>query len=311
MPYSAGSKSLLSLIEIPHPCFVYLPQKPYFPVGPLHYQVTYPLSFDRCDMKQAHVSLLSPRAQALLQVYLDRFMRCEEGAVSRHHALNSRVRLLLMKLKLYPLKDDSKSSDLSTRTQPNANNNTIQVDSLSTRDNEEETSSPSIPFVDLIYILLRLVSLDHLVDPSNREALVSSLTDPNCDWHTRFDFQNLSIFFLFLSFFKHIYIYIYSNPLSPLQSSISLRLSGGEQQRLSFARLLFHLPQCALLDESTSAVNPRAALSLYSLKDSLGIQAITVAHNSYLKRFHNKELMLSGDGGYKLLEIAIDENEEL
>jgi hypothetical protein len=58
-------------------------------------------------------------------------------------------------------------------------------------------------------------------------------------------------------------------------------------------------------------VNLQAALSLYSLKELLGIRAITVAHNSYLKRFHNKELMLSGEGGFKLLDIALDENEEL
>lgn len=62
------------------------------------------------------------------------------------------------------------------------------------------------------------------------------------------------------------------------------RLSGGEQQRLLFARLLLNRPRLLLLDESTSALDPDSARELLSLlRERLPDSAILlVSHQPHL-----------------------------
>ena len=70
-------------------------------------------------------------------------------------------------------------------------------------------------------------------------------------------------------------------------------LSGGEQQRLAFARLLLHCPPFAFLDEATSALDAAAEDSLYSsLADSTST-LISIGHRPSLRRFHKQTIELS------------------
>ncbi|KAG2489276.1 hypothetical protein HYH03_012296 [Edaphochlamys debaryana] len=63
-------------------------------------------------------------------------------------------------------------------------------------------------------------------------------------------------------------------------------LSGGEKQRLAMARLLYHKPQYAVLDECTSAVSADGELRLYGECLRAGVTFLSIAHRPALKRFH-------------------------
>ena len=71
-------------------------------------------------------------------------------------------------------------------------------------------------------------------------------------------------------------------------------LSGGEQQRLAFARVLLHRPDFVFLDEATSALDEPIEARLYqALIDQLPNSAvISVAHKATLERFHGHTLDL-------------------
>lgn len=66
------------------------------------------------------------------------------------------------------------------------------------------------------------------------------------------------------------------------------QLSGGEQQRVAFARILLHRPDFVFLDEATSALDPELEARLYTqLIEALPQAAvISVAHRAELSRFH-------------------------
>jgi len=80
-------------------------------------------------------------------------------------------------------------------------------------------------------------------------------------------------------------------------------LSGGEKQRLAMARLFFHRPAFAVLDECTSAVSLDVEGFLYTQAKKLGITLITVSHRPSLWRFHEKNLAFDGQGGYELRDV--------
>jgi len=71
-------------------------------------------------------------------------------------------------------------------------------------------------------------------------------------------------------------------------------LSGGEQQRIAFARALIMKPQWLFLDEATSALNEDLEEKLYLLlKTHLKKTTImSVGHRSTLRSFHNREIIL-------------------
>jgi putative ATP-binding cassette transporter len=76
------------------------------------------------------------------------------------------------------------------------------------------------------------------------------------------------------------------------------RLSGGEQQRVAFARVLLHAPDFVFLDEATSALDPELETRLYTaLVQGLPRSAIvSVAHRPDLARFHDHVLEVGPAG---------------
>ena len=74
----------------------------------------------------------------------------------------------------------------------------------------------------------------------------------------------------------------------------SHRLSGGEQQRIAFARVLLARPDFLFMDEATSALDNATESALYELiHESLpDTTIVSVAHNVTLERFHDQVLEL-------------------
>jgi len=73
-------------------------------------------------------------------------------------------------------------------------------------------------------------------------------------------------------------------------------LSGGEQQRLGFARLLLRRPALVILDEASSAMDLQAEEALYGLLVAAGPTVVSVGHRPSLRAFHHWELALEGGG---------------
>lgn len=83
-------------------------------------------------------------------------------------------------------------------------------------------------------------------------------------------------------------------------------LSGGEKQRIAMARLFYHKPQFAILDECTSAVSVDVEGSMYRYCREVGITLLTVSHRKSLWQHHEFVLHLDGRGGYTFQKIDPD-----
>ncbi|CAH1102768.1 unnamed protein product [Psylliodes chrysocephalus] len=81
-------------------------------------------------------------------------------------------------------------------------------------------------------------------------------------------------------------------------------LSGGEKQRIAMARLFYHQPQFAILDECTSAVSVDVEGSMYRYCREVGITLLTVSHRKSLWQHHEYVLKLDGRGTYSFEPIA-------
>lgn len=76
-------------------------------------------------------------------------------------------------------------------------------------------------------------------------------------------------------------------------------LSGGEKQRLAMARLLFHTPRYAILDEATSAVSADGERELYSACVRAGVTMLSIGHRPALRQFHSLVVHFEGHGSGK------------
>ena len=93
------------------------------------------------------------------------------------------------------------------------------------------------------------------------------------------------------------------------QNNWAWLLSGGEQQRLSFARLFLQRPQYVFLDEATSALDEENELSLYRtmLEFLPDMTLVSVSHHPQLRAFHQHSLHLepNGTGGFRAVKSII------
>jgi putative ATP-binding cassette transporter len=81
-------------------------------------------------------------------------------------------------------------------------------------------------------------------------------------------------------------------------------LSGGEKQRLAFARLLLHNPDIIVLDEATSALDEKSQDKMMDMvtKELPKATIVSVAHRAELEAFHSRKIVLERrKGGAKLV----------
>ena len=81
-------------------------------------------------------------------------------------------------------------------------------------------------------------------------------------------------------------------------------LSGGEQQRLAFVRLLLHKPEWVFMDEATSALDEEGQESLMGLftEELAGTTVVSIAHRPGMDAFHDRTLTLvQSVGGARLV----------
>lgn len=80
-------------------------------------------------------------------------------------------------------------------------------------------------------------------------------------------------------------------------------LSGGLQQRVAMARLFYHAPKYAILDECTSSVTLEIERVMYEEAKRLGITLMTVSHRRSLWKYHENILQFDGQGNYVFTKL--------
>ena len=88
-------------------------------------------------------------------------------------------------------------------------------------------------------------------------------------------------------------------------------LSGGLQQRVAMARLFYHTPKYAILDECTSSVTLEIERVMYDEAKRLGITLMTVSHRRSLWKYHKNILQFDGQGNYVFTKLDAERRLQL
>uniref|UniRef100_A0A6E8VE17 ABC transporter domain-containing protein n=1 Tax=Anopheles coluzzii TaxID=1518534 RepID=A0A6E8VE17_ANOCL len=102
----------------------------------------------------------------------------------------------------------------------------------------------------------------------------------------------------YLDLVQLTYLQVREKGLDAIEDWIDV-LSGGEKQRIAMARLFYHNPQFAILDECTSAVSVDVEGSMYQYCRAVGITLFTVSHRKSLWTHHDYYLKFDGHGAYE------------
>ncbi|XP_034118477.1 ATP-binding cassette sub-family D member 3 [Drosophila nasuta] len=145
--------------------------------------------------------------------------------------------------------------------------------------------------------------------PQRPYMTLGSLRDQIIYPHTRDDMRRLGRsdedLLHFLDIVQLTYLEQRENGLDAIEDWIDV-LSGGEKQRIAMARLFYHKPQFAILDECTSAVSVDVEGKMYSYCREAGITLFTVSHRKSLWVHHDYYLQFDGRGNYEFETIDQD-----
>ncbi|CAL9737320.1 peroxisomal long-chain fatty acid import protein 2 [Monosporozyma servazzii] len=85
-------------------------------------------------------------------------------------------------------------------------------------------------------------------------------------------------------------------------------LSGGEKQRMNFARVMFHKPKFIILDEATNAISVDMEDYLFNMLKRYRFTFISISQRPSLIKYHDLLLEVTGDEGtWQLKTLGTDE----